>query len=320
MCIADRAVFEASIAAARRDPEAVLALVLETEGSTYVRRGATALFGATGGQVGWLSGGCLEAEIARRAADAAQHGRVEWMQIDTREDEELFSGSALGCRGRLHLALLPLQPLRGWEDPVGAWLAHGAPMKLLLGTDGTLRCDAGGIGMQSRLPVSLRDAPSDGHWVLDYASLPRVVLFGAGPESELLLVLLRKLGWYTLAVDTRERWQLAAAAADRSLALKPGLALAQAGVRNAIAALVMHHNFELDLEALQALSESRIPFIGLLGPSQRREDLLKLLKRAQSEAVLPRLHAPVGLRLGGHGAEAIALSIAAQLQEFRHRV
>lgn len=319
MCIADRTVFEASIDAARRDVSAVLALVLETEGSTYVRRGAAALFGATGGQVGWLSGGCLEAEIALRAAAAAQYGRIEWMQVDTREDEDLFAGSALGCRGRLHLALLPLRALRGWEDPIGAWLAHGARLQLQLDAEGSLRCAAGDMSMQAALPVAGHDAPAGGQWTFDYAALPRVAMFGAGPESALLLPLLRTLGWYTLVVETRERWQVAAAAADRVLALTPRLALAQAGIRGAAAALVMHHNFELDRETLQGLAESRIPYLGLLGPLRRREDLFKLLTPAQHDALLPRLHSPVGLKLGGQGAEAIALSIAAQLQEFRHR-
>ncbi|MFQ6312721.1 XdhC family protein [Lysobacter capsici] len=34
--------------------------------------------------------------------------------------------------------------------------------------------------------------------------------------------------------------------------------------------------------------------------------------------MLPRLHSPIGLKLGGEGPEAIALSIAAQLHSHRH--
>jgi xanthine dehydrogenase accessory factor len=76
----------------------------------------------------------------------------------------------------------------------------------------------------------------------------------------------------------------------------------------------MHHHFELDREALVALAASTIPFVGLLGPVRRREDLFKLLPDATRQALLSRLHSPVGLNLGGQGPEAIALSIAAQLQ------
>src|SRR5688572_24526995 len=69
-----------------RDGRGVLALVLETAGSTYAREGAMALFDGEE-RIGWLSGGCLEPELARRAADADSTGRIDWMEIDTRADE-----------------------------------------------------------------------------------------------------------------------------------------------------------------------------------------------------------------------------------------
>jgi xanthine dehydrogenase accessory factor len=50
---------------------------------------------------------------------------------------------------------------------------------------------------------------------------------------------------------------------------------------------------------------------------RRREDLFRVLPLAAREALLPRLRSPVGLKLGGQGPEAIALSIAAQLQAQR---
>jgi xanthine dehydrogenase accessory factor len=65
------------------------------------------------------------------------------------------------------------------------------------------------------------------------------------------------------------------------------------------------------------LAGTPIPFIGLLGPPRRRDDLFKLLTPGQRAALDPRLRAPVGLDLGGQGPEAIALSIAAQLQSWR---
>ena len=80
----------------------------------------------------------------------------------------------------------------------------------------------------------------------------------------------------------------------------------------------MHHNFELDLEALLALSAKPPPFIGLLGPRRRREDLFRLLPEASRERLRPTLQSPVGIDLGGRGPEAIALSIAAQLQSKWH--
>ncbi|MBR7559337.1 XdhC family protein, partial [Mycobacterium tuberculosis] len=82
-----------------------------------------------GGQVGWLSGGCLEPELARRAEQVSAAGRVDWIEIDTRSDDDLLSGSALGCRGRLRIALLPLRAMAGIDDVIEAWLREGVSLQ-----------------------------------------------------------------------------------------------------------------------------------------------------------------------------------------------
>ena len=45
---------------------------------------------------------------------------------------------------------------------------------------------------------------------------------------------------------------------------------------------------------------------------------VRVLPTSAHALLLPRLRSPVGLKLGGHGLEAIALSIIAQLQAWRH--
>lgn len=290
-----------------------LAVVLATEGSTYVKPGALALFGLDGARQGWLSGGCLEADIALRAEAALQAGAMALMEIDTRSDEDLLSGSAVGCRGRLHLALLPLPALPGWDAIAQAWLNRRGPLRLQV--DGQGRCSAA-VGEQARawlLPVAERASATQLHARI--AAPPAVALFGAGPESETLLPWLRNLGWMTTLVEKRPRWRGQGVLADRHVEATPAQALA-AGL-DVDAVLVMHHHFELDRETLDALAGHPVPFIGLLGPRRRQQDLFQLMGAAQRDALVPRLRSPVGLRLGGDGPEAIALSIAAQLQRWR---
>jgi len=80
------------------------------------------------------------------------------------------------------------------------------------------------------------------------------------------------------------------------------------------AAVVMSHHYSRDLAALQHAAAAGIGWIGLLGPVARRDALLAELDADLRARLLPRLQAPVGLRLGGEGPEAIALSIMAALQ------
>ncbi|MET0288438.1 MAG: XdhC family protein [Pseudoxanthomonas sp.] len=314
-----RRVMQAARDAARDGDAATLAIVVETEGSTYARRGAMALFGVRCGQVGWLSGGCLEPEIALRAHAAAESGQVDWMDIDTRDDEDLLSGSAVGCRGRLHLMLLPLSAVPGWEAVVQAWWqAQPLSLGIRLAADATqVTLDAG----DRQWTLACRGTATASRFAFTLAPPPTLTVFGGGPETPFLLPLLRDAGWVTALVERRARWlpqPLHAHAADTLQQQAPSTVVAGWQARVPDAVLVMHHNFELDRETLELLAGTPVRFIGLLGPSRRREDLFKLLPIAAREALTPRLRSPVGLDLGGQGAEAISLSIAAQLQAWRH--
>lgn len=311
-----RAVIAAARDAGNSDRPATLAVVLATEGSTYVAAGAMALFGGELGQVGWLSGGCLEPEIERVALRCAREGQIGWMEVDTRDDEDLMSGSALGCRGVLRIALLPLRQMVGVAAPLQAWLLGRAVLHVRIDVDGAVEIIGGGQTASCRLLGQAPTWPSvNKHWTLSTAAPPELLLLGAGPETPVLLPLLHAMGWMTTLAERRPRWVSHAAHADRHLSLAPDAALREAGPL--AAALVMHHSFELDREALDALADHEVAFIGLLGPVRRREDLFRVLPAAHRDALLPRLRSPIGLRLGGQGAEAIALSIAAQLQAYR---
>lgn len=293
-----------------------LVVVVATDGSTYVRPGAMAVFAADDTQTGWLSGGCLEPEIARRARHAVAAGHLDAMDIDTRDDEDLLAGSAVGCRGRLHLALLPLDRLTGWSQVVQAWWQGAGALSLRLTADGGVSADIGDMRNAWTLPVA--DPTNVGvAGEVTVPPPPRVAIFGAGPETPMLVAWLRQLGWHVAVVERRARWILDGEVADDWRIQSPEEAL-QALHPAPDAALVMHHHFEHDREALVALAETAIPFIGLLGPVRRREDLLRVIPSALHASLLARLHSPIGLKLGGQGPEAIALSIAAQLQAWHH--
>ncbi len=312
-------VMEAALQALQRGDAATLVVVLETEGSTYARAGAMALFGASDGQVGWLSGGCLEPAIERIASEPAREGQLHWLEIDTREDEDMLSGSAVGCRGLLRLALLPLRQLPDAEAPFAAWQRGRAPLDLKIDRDGAVACIAAGTVRDWRIATTtVAWGSTTTAWSLRIDAPPEVLVLGAGPETPMLLPLLREMGWKTTLAERRERWRGQARFADRHLDATPADAVRADQVFDA--ALVMHHNFELDREALDALAANAIPFVGLLGPVRRREDLFRVLPASHRAVLTPRLRSPIGLKLGGQGPQAIALSIAAQLQAYLHEV
>jgi xanthine dehydrogenase accessory factor len=314
-----RAVLDATLRTLRNDASATLAVVLETEGSTYVKAGAMVYFGAGTHQIGWLSGGCLEPELRRRADTVAVAGAFDVIDIDTRDDEDLFSGSAIGCRGRLRVLLLPLQRLPRGDELIEAWRNGVGALTMRMHEDGRLEWQVGAVSKAWRLQRVAHEHPAvPAAGAVALTRPAQLLMLGAGPEAPVLLPQLRALDWFVTAVDRRERWQSNLAQADVALSESPEAAIAHLRMPLFAAALVMHHHFELDRSALQALADSDIPFIGLLGPRRRRDDLFKLLPEPARTKLEPRLRSPVGLDLGGLGIDSIALSIAAQLQCYLH--
>jgi len=80
------------------------------------------------------------------------------------------------------------------------------------------------------------------------------------------------------------------------------------------ATIVMSHHQTSDRQYLQQLAATGIGYIGLLGPRERRRRLLEELGDV-ADSLLPRLHGPAGLDIGGRGPASIALSIVAEIHQ-----
>jgi len=297
-----RAVLEAARELRAAGRAFTLALVVEAEGSTYRKQGALALVAADGRRVGVISGGCLEPGLVTLAEQALAAGQPRDTVFDTRDDDDLIFGSGSGCRGRMRVVALPVPA--GLPSPV---------LEAILAAH------------QSRRPVRLDLAtlapglPFAGDVLLQPP--PLVLLLGAGPEAAPLIRIARTLGWFTWIADHRPGLLEDGRArdADRVIVERPPAALELAAGERLDAVLVMTHSAQNDLAALQELAARDAPYVGLLGPKVRRDELLARLTAEQRASFEGRLHAPVGLKLGGEGPEAIALGIAAELQRVIHQ-
>ena len=76
--------------------------------------------------------------------------------------------------------------------------------------------------------------------------------------------------------------------------------------------LVKSHNYGRDFAALQRLLSLNLRYLGLLGPRQRRDQLLHALMEA-GVAIDSELFSPAGLDLGAETPEEIALAIVAEI-------
>src|SRR5665213_2912578 len=126
------------------------------------------------------------------------------------------------------------------------------------------------------------------------------------------------LGWSVIVADGRA--QLARAErfteAERVVALGSDGA-AGLGIRRNDAAVLMTHSYEQDRAILASLLPAAPGYMGLLGARHRSSLLVSeaaaMIGRTVAECC-ELIHAPVGLDLGGDGAEAIALAVIAEVQ------
>jgi xanthine/CO dehydrogenase XdhC/CoxF family maturation factor len=140
---------------------------------------------------------------------------------------------------------------------------------------------------------------------------PSLVVFGAGDDSRPLAKCAVDVGFRVTVVDHRPAYispdnyppdvRLIEARADAAI---PGLVL---GAQTY--AVVKTHSLEHDTNWVSRLLATDVPYIGILGPRSRTDEILRDLRREDDE----RIFGPVGLDLGAEGAEQIAVSIVAEL-------
>ena len=152
---------------------------------------------------------------------------------------------------------------------------------------------------------------------------PRLFIVGVGKDAELLSQMAAMVDWPATIVYHRT-----------SLAKKARFPVADAvyhiprGDYSPLAhsstayVVVMTHQVELDQEAVsQLLSMANIRYIGLLGSRSRVQQMIRQIivgRESFCTEWLDKLHAPIGLDIGGDTPETISLSIMAELVAHRN--
>jgi xanthine/CO dehydrogenase XdhC/CoxF family maturation factor len=123
----------------------------------------------------------------------------------------------------------------------------------------------------------------------------RLIIFGDGPDSSALRIFAETLGWHVFEWEHSDDLDLLVETDKRT------------------AAVVKSHNYGRDFVALRHLLPLGLPYVGLLGPRQRRDQLLNALLDA-GVRMDSELFAPAGFDLGAETPEEIALAIVAEIQ------
>lgn len=333
--------------------EYVLATIVAVEGSSYRRPGARMLLSQDGRRAGTVSGGCLEAEVARRAWWLTASGPVLERYSTIEDDGDRPYGS--GCGGVVFLLLersktaapllAALEAAFNARTPLAtATVLDGnrIGVRAITGTKSEVQFSGNSEELHLLAAQALDDERSFEGKILIERVQARVFadyqpartglwVFSAGDDAKPLAQIAQQLGWFVAIADgrsnlvTQERFPTADLVQVLPISDLPGAAAKYLEMRPTDAAVVMTHSFEQDSRVLASLIglNFRLAYLGVLGPQRRTRELIseaaRLLGRSNSQEVvdreLARLHAPTGLDLGAATPATIALSILAEIQK-----
>lgn len=287
--------------AARAGHPMVLATLVAVEGGGPRPVGTQMAF-AQGDVSGYFSGGCVEGDVAGHAQAC----------LDDGEPRRLVYGAGspwpdiqLLCGARIEILLERLQP----DDP--------ALVELLAARDQRRPC----VWISDGRRRACGPAPQawEGAVVRAHEPVLRLVVFGSDPTALAIAQLGVQSGLETTFVRPKGPASPPPVPGLAYLRDEPADALAAIGPDAWTAIAIATHNLDLDRLALAAALPSEAGYVGLLGARKRLPERLAPLRAAGvPEAVLQRVHAPIGLDIGGKAPWEVAVSVIGQIMALRH--
>jgi len=295
--------------------DAWLATVVAVHGSSPRPPGSLALFLPPGAQVGSLSGGCVEEELAASIAAGEFSGEGgELLQYGVSAEENARLG--LPCGGHLSVFLerLTKEQDLAWIARVTEALEARRCVRRQASLDGgTLRA-----GAQEHFEPIVWDGE---RLQQSFGPRQRMLLVGCGQLAASVAELALALDYDVLVCDPREeaRADWRGPAVPVLGGMPDDVVRARANDPSSVV-ITLTHDPRIDDMALMEALESDAWYVGALGSrrtSAERRERLALLGLADS--ALDRLHAPVGLDIGSKTPPEIAVAILAELTRLRRR-
>ena len=157
-------------------------------------------------------------------------------------------------------------------------------------------------------------------FVETYPPPPTIIMVGAVHIAVDLTSYAKVLGFRTVVIDARGAFATAErfAHADELVHAWPDEAL-QGRLHVNTAVVVLTHDPKLDDPALQVALPSTAGYVGALGSKKTHAARVERLREyGLADDVIARLHAPIGLPIGGRTPAEIALSIIAEIVAVRN--
>jgi len=308
-------IVQAHLIAKKDGLKTVLASVVALDGSSYRKPGVRMLIVENNDMIGAVSGGCVEKDILRQSQSVFQDGQSKMMTYDGRY--------RLGCEGILYILLEEFKPKNEFFEVFENCLKTRQEFVIQSNyqkKEGITR----GIGSTLEIEgqtYSLSNISMSEYTLLQFTQhMPpcfKLMIFGAEHDAVKLCQLASFNGWEVTVVsgplESKTIENFPGATAFYSVSPDD---LELNSIDSETAIVLMSHNFANDLKYLLELKDTNPVYIGILGPSHRREKILsQFLEYCPDvdEQFLELIHGPAGLNIGAETPQEIAISILSEI-------
>jgi xanthine dehydrogenase accessory factor len=328
-----------------------VATVCHTWQSAPRSPGSIMVLGPGGEVTGSVSGGCVEGAVYESCVDALATGRPRLEHYGVSDDQAFAVG--LTCGGEIEVFVEPVSPeafpelgdaLSPEHPPVAVAtvIEHEDPLRVgrhLVVKESSLGGSLGSDALDEAVAREARASAGDGKgtvvayqrdevagepalrvFISVQARAARLLVFGATDLADAVASLGAFAGYHVTVCDARSAFTTPARfhAAAEVINEWPHRYLAQESAEGRIdertALAVLTHDPKFDTPLLQVALGMPVGYVGLLGSRRTCADRRRRLVEAGVPAdQLDRLHAPIGLDLGGHSVHEMAVSILAEI-------
>lgn len=333
MASEDEEIFERIDAGQAAGRRVALATVIRTWGSAPRRAGSHMAIDEDGGFTGSVSGGCVEAEVVRAAREVAASGAPRVLEFTVSDTDAWQVGLACGGQMQVYVercaptpVYAALRAARAARQAVALLTRTSDGAQALVGageTSGTLALSAA-VVEEARTRLARGDsgvlASDPALFVRCHVPPPRLFIIGAVHIAEALHAVARVAGFEVSVIDPRAAFAASQHFASIGVVDEwPDAALRRLAPDAGSAVVALTHDPKLDDPALAVALRSPAFYVGALGSRRTHAQRLERLAAQGLAAEAQRIHAPVGLDLGGRSAGEIAVAIMAEIIQVRAR-
>lgn len=318
-----------------------IARVIKTWGSSPRPVGSTMLISEDEEMAGSVSGGCVESSVIKKARALFQTGKPEQLTFGVSDEEAWAVG--LSCGGKIEVFLQPFFTQNQKDDQVNLWnqledclnnnrsctlitqLQDSLENNTLLLPDGTtygvelpkeLIAQAD-LAFQQRTNTIIENAQGERWFVQVFPHRSQLLIIGAAHITADLIHFAKFYDFEVTVIDPRGTFAHKThftTPPDQIIEKYPSEVLDQFELDAYTYAVILSHDPKIDDNALEVLLPSDVAYIGALGSKRTHaKRLARLTEKGYSEALLEKIHAPIGMDIKAKTPREIALSIMGEL-------